>query len=141
MRNIFCYLGLFIFNTFSSSSVSFAQLADSAWPMFGQNPQHTGRGTSVYSASSNLKWKFLTGAEIYSSPAIGIDGTVYVGSLDSYLYAIYPDGTLKWKYKTNWFVYSSPAIDKEETIFFGSWDNYLHAVNSVGTLKWKYQTD
>ena len=35
-----------------------------------------------------LKWSFQTSAEIWSSPAIGQDGTIYVGSSDRYLYAI-----------------------------------------------------
>jgi len=43
---------------------------------------------------------FSSGDRIYSSPAIGSDGTIYVGSYDSNLYAINPDGSLKWKYST-----------------------------------------
>ncbi len=33
------------------------------------------------------KWKFKTGAVVFSSPAIS-DGVVYFGSYDSYLYAV-----------------------------------------------------
>ena len=33
-------------------------------------------------------WEFKTGDIVYSSPAIGPDGTVYVGSQDNKLYAI-----------------------------------------------------
>ena len=33
-------------------------------------------------------WEFQTGAEVYSSPAIGQDGTVYVGSGDGKVYAL-----------------------------------------------------
>ena len=33
-------------------------------------------------------WEFQTGGSVFSSPAIGFDGTVYVGSLDNKLYAI-----------------------------------------------------
>ena len=33
-------------------------------------------------------WEFETGDAVYSSPAIGSDGTVYVGSYDKKLYAI-----------------------------------------------------
>ena len=38
-----------------------------------------------------------------SSPAIGADGTIYVGSYDDNLYALTDNGTsgsLKWKYAT-----------------------------------------
>tara|TARA_B100001250_G_scaffold261484_1_gene225258 strand:- start:141 stop:521 length:381 start_codon:yes stop_codon:yes gene_type:complete len=33
-------------------------------------------------------WEFETGSGVFSSPAIGPDGTVYVGSYDKKLYAI-----------------------------------------------------
>ena len=36
-------------------------------------------------------WKFVTGNYVHSSPAIGTDGTVYVGSEDNKLYAIKTD--------------------------------------------------
>ena len=35
-----------------------------------------------------LKWSFATGDDAYSSPAVGADGTVYVGSDDGKLYAL-----------------------------------------------------
>ena len=41
--------------------------------------------------------------DIVSSPAIGADGTIYVGSWDDNLYALTDNGTsgsLKWKYAT-----------------------------------------
>ena len=36
-------------------------------------------------------WKFETGAPVNSSPAIGPDGTVYVGSMDDKRYALKTD--------------------------------------------------
>ena len=36
-------------------------------------------------------WEFETGSLVFSSPAIGSDGTVYVGSGDNKLYAIKTD--------------------------------------------------
>ena len=35
-----------------------------------------------------------------SSPAIDADGTIYVGSWDTNLYAVNADGSLKWRLKT-----------------------------------------
>ena len=46
------------------------------------------------------KWRFETRSSVYSSPALAADGTVYVGSWDSCLYAINPDGMLRWRYQT-----------------------------------------
>ena len=75
-----------------------------------------------------------------SSPAIGADGTVYVGSWDDNLYAINMDGSLKWSYATGDEVWSSPAIGADGTVYFGCFDGCLHAVNPDGTAKWSYRT-
>ncbi|MFM1557275.1 MAG: PQQ-binding-like beta-propeller repeat protein, partial [Limisphaerales bacterium] len=46
-------------------------------------------------------WEFETGNEVVSSPAIGSDGTVYVGSKDNKLYAINGKSGVKlWEFKT-----------------------------------------
>ena len=119
---------------------SFAQLASSAWPIRGQNPQHTGRSTSVFSTSNTVSWKYQTDDNVTSSSAIGIDGTIYFGSYDTNIYAINSDGTLKWKYKTGKYIVSSPVIGVDGTVYIGSGDKYLYAIKSDGTLKWKYET-
>ncbi len=76
----------------------------------------------------------------YSSPAIGPDGTIYVGSQDNYLYAVNDDGTLKWRFQTGGVVRSSPAIGADGTVYVGSYDNRLYALNPDGTVKWSYAT-
>ena len=38
--------------------------------------------------AQSLNWSYQTGGSVYSSPAIGSDGTIYIGSADSYLYAL-----------------------------------------------------
>jgi len=90
-----------------------------------------------------LKWSYATGNSIYSSAALGIDGTIYVGSWDTKLYAINPDGTLKWSYTTGGKIFSSPAIGDDGTIYVGSEDKKLYAITdstTQGTLKWTYTT-
>ena len=62
-----------------------------------------------------------------SSPAIGADGTVYVGAGDGNLYAINPGGTIKWSYLTGKPVDSSPAIASDGRVYVGSWDGKLYA--------------
>ena len=77
-----------------------AELAESPWPMFCHDLQHTGRSPYTGPSSPALKWSYTTGLNVESSPAIGADGTIYVGSYDNKIYAINPDGTLKWSYTT-----------------------------------------
>jgi len=115
--------------------------ADSPWPMYGHNPEHTHRGVQAPPATNVLKWKFQTNGEVYA-PSIGEDGTIYAGSYDQHVYAINPDGTLKWKFVTDSPIYeSTPAIGSDGTIYIGSLDKSLYAVNPDSTLKWKYTTN
>jgi outer membrane protein assembly factor BamB len=85
-----------------------------------------------------LVWRFKTRGTIPSSPAIGPDGAIYVGSVDKSLYAVNSNGTLRWAYQTGGSVMSSPAIGTDGAIYFGSLDNYLYALNYDGTLRWRY---
>jgi outer membrane protein assembly factor BamB len=84
------------------------------------------------------KWAFAAGGEIYSSPAIGKDGTIYFGSWDKNLYAVKRDGSLKWAFPTGDIVWSSPAVAADGTIYAGSSDKNLYAVNPDGTQKWAF---
>ena len=66
-----------------------------------------------------------------SSPAIGSDGTVYVGSDDKKLYAINgKNGVKLWEFKTGWSVRSSPAIGSDGTVYVGSDDHKLYAIKT-----------
>ena len=59
-------------------------------------------------------WEFETGGRVSSSPAIGSDGTVYVGSDDKKLYAINgKTGVKLWEFVTGDGVSSSPAIGSD----------------------------
>ena len=85
-------------------------------------------------------WEFETGDMVQSSPAIGSDATIYVGSYDNKLYAINPDGSKKWAFETGNYVLSSPAIGSDGTIYVGSYDNKLYAINPDGSKKWAFET-
>ena len=47
-------------------------------------------------SSADAQLDVRTRGEIWSSAATGIDGTVYVGSLDNRIYAIGANGAFKW---------------------------------------------
>lgn len=95
---------------------------------------------SISFSTGSLKWRYQTGYMIWSSPALGADGTIYCGSHDGYLYALNSNGTLRWQYNAGDYVISSPAVDQYGTVYFGSLDSCLHAVNADGTSRWTYNT-
>jgi outer membrane protein assembly factor BamB len=97
-------------------------------------------GTNTDTDPGNLivaKWKFKTNGEIDSSPAIGNDGTVYIGSDDGNLYAIDSQtGDELWRFKTGAEIKSVPSVGPDGIIYFGSLDNFFYALNQNGALKW-----
>lgn len=127
-----------------------AQPADSPWPVFGHDSKHTNLSPyGVGKEKKDVAWSYKTDSNIESSPAVGSDGTIYVGSHDGCFYAFNPDGTLKWKVKLTEPVYdkrwnvskammASPAISKDGTIYINSASGYLHAFNSEGKEKWRF---
>lgn len=88
-----------------------------------------------------FKWKCNLGESVITSPALGYDGTIYIGT-EHYMYAVNPNGTIKWSYEVDpWRVCSSPAVGPDGTIYFGCYYYYLYALNPDGTLKWRYETE
>ncbi len=102
--------------------------------------------------TSNVKignpiWEFETGLGILafgvtSSPAIGSDGTVYVGSGGKKLCAINgKTGDKLWEFKTRGDVDSSPAIGSDGTVYVGAFDGKLYAINGkTGDKLWEFVT-
>lgn len=90
----------------------------------------------------NQLWNYATGNTIYSSPAIGPGGIIYVGSSDGYLYAINPSGQLVWAFTepTTYISFNSaPMVGEDGTIYARRQNGYLYAINANGTLRWKTQ--
>ena len=130
-----------------------AQLADTPWPMFHHDLNHTGLSPYYGPDTPTVKWTFSTGDNIYGSAAIAEDGTIYVGTRDycsltrSRLYATNPDGTEKWhwsppRYSGSWwlvdYIDSTPAVASDGTIYVGCWSRRLYALYPNGTLKWQF---
>ncbi|MGI9214365.1 MAG: PQQ-binding-like beta-propeller repeat protein [Gammaproteobacteria bacterium] len=96
-------------------------------------------GSNAYLFSLNLNGSLqwinrLDNTYIYSSPAIGADGNIYIST--NYIYSVNPNGTLKWSYEqtTGWG--SSPAISTDGSVYIGAGNLYCYHPN--GTLKWIY---
>ncbi|MEI6634224.1 MAG: PQQ-binding-like beta-propeller repeat protein [Chlamydiota bacterium] len=88
-------------------------------------------------------WSYRTAAVdfgIYSSAALGTDGSVCFGAKDNYFYSLTSNGSFLWSYATGQDVYSSPALDSTGGVYVGSNDNVLYAFSSHGTLLWSYLT-
>lgn len=116
--------------------------AQSPWPKFRGNAAQDGRSAIVPAYDGSKPWAFKTGKGIFSSPIVGADGTVYVGSADRSFYALKADGTLRWKVQTGEIIDSSGLLDDRGRVYFGSGDGKLRAVDAAtGDSVWTMSAD
>ncbi|OGF97449.1 MAG: hypothetical protein A2Z06_03900, partial [Candidatus Glassbacteria bacterium RBG_16_58_8] len=79
-----------------------------------------------------------------SGPAVGPDGTVYIGwssaSQSHHLEALYPNGVLKWAlYGLNMNNHlSTPDVGPDGIVYLVGNLSFLHAVNPDGSIRWEY---
>ena len=120
----------------TTSTATDEQLMIGPWPGFRHNALHTGRSSNTGPLRPYRAWTYDTGGSTYSSPAIGEDGTIYVGSADS-VYAIAPNGRRRWAVAVGGYAISSPAVGEDGTVYIGARDGRLYALRGRdGAFKW-----
>tara|TARA_Y100000588_G_scaffold235893_1_gene249572 strand:- start:322 stop:1560 length:1239 start_codon:yes stop_codon:yes gene_type:complete len=92
-------------------------------------------------------WKFDLGDASSSSPTIGHDGTVYIGSrakdpYEGILYAINPkSGRKKWEFRTGGSgVFSNPVVGADGTVFISDARKVFALNGKTGVKKWEAET-
>jgi eukaryotic-like serine/threonine-protein kinase len=104
------------------------------------------RQTYSWLASGKRNWKFTTGNVVHASPAVA-SGVVYIGSWDSYFYAIdAATGKEKWRFKTgvdpdthNQEGIQSSAAVADGIVYFGCRDSNFYVLDaSTGQKKWSF---
>ena len=97
-------------------------------------------------ADGSVKWTAGFTRDIQGpSPAIGLDGTVYIGgAAEGAFFAINPDGTLKWEFPHSAGTFSSsPSIGPDGTIYVSGHVGVNQATTAMeafypnGTLRWE----
>ena len=111
-------------------------LAGSPWPEMRRDSRNTGSSPIRGSYCGDRPWSFRTGRGIFSTPVIGDDGTVYIGSADGYFYALGPDGRPTWRFHTGGIIDAAAALgrrrggDRGFPITIGSGDETLYQLRS-----------
>jgi outer membrane protein assembly factor BamB len=77
-----------------------------------------------------------------SSPVIGPDRSIYIGTGDGKLASLTKDlGSIRWAVDTHDTSGSSPALGQDGTVYVGSSDHHLYAVGPDGSLKWSFDVE
>jgi len=94
-----------------------------------------------YKVIPSLRWKQKFSKPIYASPVIS-DNIIYVGGLDSTLYALdINNGEIMWRFKTSGEIRSNVCI-KDKVLFLNGGDGSLYALDKkFGKCKWLFKTE
>lgn len=117
-------------------------ITGSVWPsptITGAGNVLVGGGTGQHGAfeldpAGALVWSVATGGDVDSAPAIGPDGTIYIGSTDSSLYAVNPDGSLKWSYPGAEALHT-PVVGPNGVVYVSGKPS-MCAIDAKGKLLW-----
>jgi hypothetical protein len=76
-----------------------------------------------------------------SSPALGSDGRVYIGSSDKNIYSLNSTGVLAWSYSAASLIGYSPTLASDGRLYIGAdfGDNNIYCLNSASVLAWSYR--
>jgi outer membrane protein assembly factor BamB len=99
------------------------------------------RPGSVGPEQAAFSWRFATGGQIRSRPAVAPDGTIYAIAEDSCLYALSPSGQLAWKCDLGWLPWDCLAVGADGMIYAGLKNRDLVAVNPRGGVVWRLRCD
>ena len=108
------------------------------WTELGGNAQHTGVIDTADFGTPGLGWIYEVQNDAYSSSCpLVVNGYVYFGTTDGYIYCIRSDNKRQsWKFKTEAPV-TNTLIYKDDVIYAAGNDGYVYALNAEnGKLIW-----
>ena len=117
--------------------------AKSPWPEMRRDSRNTASSPIHGRYRGGRPWAFATKRGIFSTPVIGGDNTVYVGSADHVFYALRPDGRPLWKFSTGGIIDAAAAIaratkaGRSAPITIGSGDERLYRLRTTPGLSRK----
>lgn len=98
-----------------------------------------GRLYALQLSTGELRWQLTTRAPVRAAPAVGRDGTVYVGSYDGGLYAVDAEGKVLWRSSVGGAIHAAPLVDSAGAVLVGARDRALHALDRHGKPLWRVE--
>ena len=98
----------------------------------------------AFSTEGQLRWQARPGdgRRYRAGPAIGTDGTIYVGGDEGRLFALDPaNGSTKWSFGTGGAINASPAVGANGLVYLASGDGKVYVLSQSGRELGQFQTD
>ncbi len=75
-------------------------------------------------------WRFSAEKIIETTPAVGPDGTIVVGTNDAFQYGVGPDGKERWRSPRNSWTFSAVAVTNAGVAYYGDHRGALNVVRA-----------
>jgi outer membrane protein assembly factor BamB len=128
-------------NPNAQGNISWPGLANSPWPMYSHDPQHTSRSSFRGPQQGVVEWLFNASNSVYSSPAIDEMGMIYFEALNHAAFAVTASGSQTWSVPGGGGD-SSPLLDYDGSVYFygiaGPLSFGLYSYDRSGKLNWQY---
>jgi len=111
-----------------------AKAQETAWPAFGHDAQHTGRGSGPRLFPGRMKWKRSVGSPIPAGAALDSDGRVVFGTATGQFFALDREGGLLWKVDLGSPIYTTPARTPSGSWVVGLGNGSLAEISQKGSV-------
>ncbi len=130
-----------ISNPSQTTTLAVPVLAASAWPSYHGGSRNSGFTANIGASVDSLYWSYTTGGQIASSPTLDVEGNIYVGSEDGFLYTLDVDGNLRWKKSLGGEIFASPLIATDGHLYVGSKSGTFYCLaTATGNTIWTFAT-
>lgn len=101
-----------------------------------------GKVMALDGSTGRMKWEFITGDMVVSTPMPGPCESVYCGTYDDMFYSLdKATGHKNWEFKADGWISSSPAFSADGKVFFGTWAGSIMALDGkTGKKVWDLKT-
>jgi ABC-type dipeptide/oligopeptide/nickel transport system permease subunit/outer membrane protein assembly factor BamB len=111
------------------------------WATARHDPYGTNWSQAAGPELPEVNWNFFDEMGFTGGPVVSIDGTIYIASNGSSLYAIDPAGEVLWETELAHNPVGTPGLNADGKIYVSDQEGGLTKLNERGEADWYYQAE